>query len=93
MGHWAVPSFRRPHELLDEAHNIDKAFAGGSIIASLGRIANSSKCYFGRRKKNENKMKQFPFYFVSEALSGAKLNYLELKKIAYTILMVSKKLN
>ena len=37
-------------------------------------------------------MKQFPFYFVSEALSGAKLNYSELEKIAYTIVMASKKL-
>ena len=43
-------------------------------------------------KENENKMKQFPIYFVSEALSGAKLNYSELEKIAYTIVMASKKL-
>jgi hypothetical protein len=31
-------------------------------------------------KENENKMKQFPIYFISEALSGAKLNYSELEK-------------
>jgi hypothetical protein len=31
-------------------------------------------------KEHENKMKQFLVYFVSEALSGAKLNYSELEK-------------
>jgi hypothetical protein len=45
----------------------------------------------GRRKRTKKKMKQFPVYFVSEALSGAKLNYSELEKIAYTVVMVSRK--
>ena len=43
-------------------------------------------------KEHENKMKQYPVYFVSEALSRAKLNYLELEKIAYTMVMASRKL-
>jgi hypothetical protein len=43
-------------------------------------------------KEYENRMRQFPIYFVSEALSGAKLNYSELEKIAYTVLMASRKL-
>ena len=37
-------------------------------------------------------MKQFPVYFVSEALLGAKLNYSKLEKIAYTVVMASRKL-
>ena len=37
-------------------------------------------------------MKQFPIYFVSEALSGVKFNYSELEKIAYTVIMASRKL-
>ena len=36
-------------------------------------------------KENENKLKQFLVYFVLEALSGAKLSYSELEKIAYTV--------
>jgi hypothetical protein len=43
-------------------------------------------------KEHENKMKQFPVYFASEALLGAKLNYSELEKIAYTVVMASRKL-
>ena len=42
-------------------------------------------------KEYENKMKQFPVYFVLEALLGAKLNYSELEKIAYTVVMASRK--
>ena len=42
-------------------------------------------------KEYENKMKQFPVYFVSEALSGAKLNNSELEKISYTVVMASRK--
>jgi hypothetical protein len=38
-------------------------------------------------KDYENRTRQFPIYFVSEELSGAKLNYSELEKIAYTVLM------
>jgi len=51
MGHRVAASFWRPQELLDEAHNIDKAFTRGSTIALLGHIANSSKRSFGRRKR------------------------------------------
>jgi hypothetical protein len=43
-------------------------------------------------KEHENKMKQSPVYFVSKAPSGAKLNYSELEKIAYTVVMASRKL-
>ena len=51
-------------------------------------------------KKHENRMKQFPIYFVimaytvvmAKALSGAKLNYSEVEKIAYTVVMASRKL-
>ena len=47
---------------------------------------------FVKEKEHENKIKQFPIYFVSKALSGAKLNYSELDKIAYTVVMASRKL-
>jgi hypothetical protein len=40
----------------------------------------------------KTKMKQFPIYFISQALSEANLNYSELEKIAYTVVMASRKL-
>lgn len=43
-------------------------------------------------KESEGRLRQFPIYFVSEALAAAKLNYSELEKIAYTVVMASRKL-
>jgi hypothetical protein len=44
-------------------------------------------------ERNEHRgVVQRPVYYVSEALSGAKLNYTEIEKIAYTVLSTSRKL-
>jgi hypothetical protein len=43
-------------------------------------------------KEERAKEVQRPVYFVSEALSKAKLNYTEIEKIAYAILISSRKL-
>jgi hypothetical protein len=40
----------------------------------------------------EGKLKQIPIYFASEALSGSKIFYSELEKIAYAVIMVARKL-
>lgn len=37
-------------------------------------------------------VRQVPIYFVSEALSGSKIYYSEIKKIAYAVLTVARKL-
>ena len=37
-------------------------------------------------------LKQFPIYFVCEALSGSKLLYSEMEKMAYAVLMAARKL-
>ena len=40
----------------------------------------------------ENKLKQVPIYFVSEARSGSKLLYSEMEKMAYAVVMALRKL-
>ena len=40
----------------------------------------------------EGTLKQFPIYFVSEALSGSKLLYSEMEKLAYTMVRAARKL-
>jgi hypothetical protein len=40
----------------------------------------------------EGHLKQLPVYYVSEELSGSKLFYSELEKIAYAVVMASRKL-
>jgi ribonuclease HI len=43
-------------------------------------------------KEEGSKVIQRPIYYISKALSGAKLNYIEIKKIAYAVLISSRKL-
>ena len=45
-----------------------------------------------QEKEEESKIIQQPVYYISEALSGAKLNYTEIEKIAYAVLISSRKL-
>jgi hypothetical protein len=45
-----------------------------------------------QEKEEEGKLKQILVYFASEALSGSKLFYSELEKIAYAVVMVARKL-
>jgi hypothetical protein len=44
------------------------------------------------QEKEEGKLKRVPVYFTSEALSGSKLFYSELEKIAYAVVMAARKL-
>jgi phage FluMu protein gp41 len=44
-----------------------------------------------QEKVVEEKFKQIPVYFASEALSGSKLFYSELEKIAYAVVMAARK--
>jgi hypothetical protein len=37
-------------------------------------------------------LRQFPIYYVSEALSGSKLFYFEMEKMAYAVVMAKRKL-
>jgi hypothetical protein len=45
-----------------------------------------------QEKEEEGKLKQIPVYFASAALSGSKLFYSELEKIAYAVVMDTRKL-
>lgn len=45
-----------------------------------------------QEKEIEGKLKQIPVYFASEALFGSRLFYSELEKIAYAMVMATRKL-
>jgi hypothetical protein len=44
------------------------------------------------KEEEEGKLKQILVYFASEALSGSKLFYSELEKIAYAVVMAAREL-
>jgi len=43
------------------------------------------------KQENEHRKRQVPIYFVSEALSGSKIYYSKIAKIAYAILTTTRK--
>ena len=45
-----------------------------------------------QEKQSDSKVIQQPVYYISEALARAKLNYSEIEKIAYAVLILSRKL-
>ena len=45
-----------------------------------------------QERQQDTRIIQQPIYYISEALSGAKLNYSEIEKIAYAIVVSSRKL-
>jgi hypothetical protein len=45
-----------------------------------------------QEKEEEGKFKQIPVYFASDVLSGSKLFYSELEKVAYAVVMAARKL-
>jgi len=45
-----------------------------------------------QEKREESKVTQHLVYYISEALSGAKLNYSEIEKVAYVVLISLRKL-
>jgi hypothetical protein len=69
-------------------------------VPSRTTIATSAICVcieFGSERrisarKGRRKLKQIPVYFASEALSGSKIFYSELEKIAYAVIIAARKL-
>ena len=57
------------------------ATSGAAISASLVE-----------ERSIKGELKQVPIYFVSEALSGSKLLYSKIEKMAYAVVMASRKL-
>jgi hypothetical protein len=43
-------------------------------------------------RQEEHQKKQLPVYYVSETLDGAKKFYIEMEKVAYAVVMASRKL-
>ena len=58
-------------------------------IASTGSIVSAALV---DEREAEGNLKQFPIYLVSEALSGSKLLYSEIEKMAYAVVIAARKL-
>ena len=55
-------------------------------------VSTTESAVLVEEQENEHKKIQVPVYFVSEALSGSKIYYSEIEKIAYAVLTAARKL-
>jgi len=85
-------AFEELKTYLTKLTTLSKPSLLGTLLLYLAALPTIVSAVLVEEKEHKNKMKQFPIYFISEALSGVKLNYLELEKIAYIVVMALRKL-
>lgn len=79
-------------QYLTKLTTLSRPSLGTTLLLYLAASPTTVSATLVEEKEHENQLKQSPIYFISEALSEAKLNYTELENIAYTIVMASRNL-
>ena len=92
MGPEQKKAFDELKTYLTKLTTLSKPSPSATLLLYIATSPTTISAVLVEEKEHENKMKQFLVYFVSEALSRAKLNYSVLEKIAYTVVMASRKL-
>ena len=62
------------------------------LLLYIGTSGAAVSAALVEERSSEGELKQVSIYFVSEALSGSKLLYSEMEKMAYVVVMASRKL-
>jgi ribonuclease HI len=92
---WSEAQKQAFQELKDYLSNMTKLCPPeqkSSLLLYLSASNSPVSAVLVQEKEEEGKLKQIPVYFASEALSGSKLFYSELEKIAYAVVMAARKL-
>jgi hypothetical protein len=92
---WSEPQKRAFQELKDYLSNMTKLCPlepKSPLLLYVSASNSAVSAVLVQEKEEEGKLKQIHVYFASEALSGSKIFYSELEKIAYAIIMAARKL-
>jgi hypothetical protein len=92
---WSETQKQAFQELKDYLSNMTKLcpLEPRSLLLLYVSASNSAiSAVLVQEKEEERKFKQIPMYFASQALSGSKIFYFELGKIAYAVVMAARKL-
>ena len=65
---------------------------GAKLLLYVSATDSAVSAVLVEEQENEHTKRQGPVYFVSEALSGSKIYYSEIEKIAYAVLTAARKL-
>jgi hypothetical protein len=92
---WSEPQKRAFQELKDYLSNMTKLCPPepkSPLLLYVSASNSAVSAVLVQEKEEEGKLKQIPVYFASEALSGSKIFYSELEKIAYAVIMAARNL-
>jgi hypothetical protein len=92
---WSESQKQAFQELKDYLSNMTKLCPSepkSPLLLYLSTSNSAVSAVLAREREEEGKLKQIPVYFASEALSGSKLFYSKLEKIAYAVVMAARKL-
>jgi hypothetical protein len=95
---WSETQKQAFQELKDYLYNMTKLCPPEPrspllLYVSASNSAVSAVLVQEKEEEEEGKLKQIPVYFASKALSGSKIFYSELEKIAYAFIMAAWKLS
>jgi hypothetical protein len=92
MGTSSTKGLRRSETISDTANNIDSTFIRSFVAIVCGCFPRCSQCSASAGETRQSSKEAIPIYFVSKVLSPLKINYTELEKVLYVVLMASRKL-
>ena len=85
-------AFEEIKSYLSKPNTLTTPTLGDELLLYVLAIESEVSAVLVEEQENERTKRQVPVYFVSKALSGSKIYYSEIKKIAYAVLTAAKKL-
>jgi hypothetical protein len=77
---------------LEDAAVMTKPSPKAELLLYIAATDSAVSAILVEERKEADALKQFPIYYVSKALSGSKLFYSEMEKMAYAVVMAKRKL-
>jgi hypothetical protein len=85
-------AFDNLKKYLEDAAVMTKPSPKAELLLYIAATDTAVSAVLVEERKEADTLKQFPIYYVSEALSGSKLLYSEMEKMAYAVVMAKRKL-
>jgi hypothetical protein len=85
-------AFKDLRNYLEEAVVMSKPSPKSDLLLYITATDTAVSAVLVEEQMESDTLRQFPIYYVSEALSGLKLFYSEMEKMAYAVLMAKRKL-
>jgi hypothetical protein len=85
-------AFEEIKSYLSKPNTLTTPTPGTKLLLYVSTTESAVSAVLVEKHENEHSKKQVLVYFVSEALSGSKIYYSEIKKIAYAVLTAARKL-